>query len=34
VGSWKNQVCLRVSAQIYNEMKDIVHLIEALTRAS
>lgn len=34
VGSWKNQVRLRVSAQIYNEMADIGRLIEALARLS
>jgi isopenicillin-N epimerase len=30
VGAWKDHVCIRVSAQIYNEMSDINRLIEAL----
>jgi isopenicillin-N epimerase len=34
VGAWKNQVCLRISAQIYNEMADVARLIEALARVS
>jgi isopenicillin-N epimerase len=34
VGSWKNQVCIRVSAQVYNEMADVVRLMDSLTRVS
>jgi isopenicillin-N epimerase len=30
VGAWKNQVCIRISAQIYNEMADIRRLVDAL----
>jgi len=30
VGSWNNQVCIRVSAQIYNETSDIERLLNAL----
>jgi isopenicillin-N epimerase len=31
VGVWNNQVCVRVSAQIYNEMADIGRLAAALS---
>jgi isopenicillin-N epimerase len=30
VGVWNDQVCVRISAQIYNEMADIARLAEAL----
>jgi isopenicillin-N epimerase len=30
LGAWKDQVCIRISAQIYNEMSDIRCLVSAL----
>jgi selenocysteine lyase/cysteine desulfurase len=30
VGVWNDQVCVRISAQIYNEMADIARLADAL----
>lgn len=30
VGAWKDQVCIRISAQIYNEMSDVRRLVSAL----
>jgi isopenicillin-N epimerase len=32
VGSWNNQVCVRVSAQIYNEGSDVERLMNALSK--
>jgi isopenicillin-N epimerase len=34
VGAWNNQVCVRVSAQIYNEASDIERLLAALNSVS
>jgi isopenicillin-N epimerase len=32
VGSWNNQVCVRISAQIYNEGSDVERLMNALSK--
>ncbi|MGE0703545.1 MAG: aminotransferase class V-fold PLP-dependent enzyme [Vicinamibacterales bacterium] len=33
VHSWRNQICVRISAQIYNDMEDVERLAAAVVRA-